>query len=30
MNFSGLKKIDERADLILFLRNKAETLAPLP
>ena len=30
MNFSGLKKIEERADLILFLRDQAEPLAPLP
>ena len=30
MNFSGLKKSNDRADLILFLREQAEEPAPLP
>ena len=30
MNFSGLKKSTDRADLILFLREQAEDPAPLP
>lgn len=30
MNFSGLKKSKDRADLILFLRKQAEEPAPLP
>lgn len=30
MNFSGIKKVDDRADLILFLRNQAENPASLP
>jgi len=30
MNFSGIKKHEDRADLILFLREQAEEPAPLP
>ena len=30
MNFVGLKKVEDRADLILWLRENAETLEPLP
>ena len=30
MNFSGLKKIQDRADLLLFLRKQAESPADLP
>ncbi len=30
MNFSGLKKSKDRADMILFLREQAEESAPLP
>tara|TARA_B100000579_G_scaffold49247_1_gene34329 strand:+ start:1410 stop:1970 length:561 start_codon:yes stop_codon:yes gene_type:complete len=30
MNFSGLKKAEDRADLILFLRNQSDNLVPLP
>jgi len=30
MNFSGLKKSEDRANLILFLREQAEVPAPLP
>lgn len=30
MGFAGLKKIDERADLIAYLRTLADTPAPLP
>ena len=30
MNFSGLKKSADRANLILFLREQAEEPAPLP
>ena len=30
MNFSGLKNTEDRADLILFLRNQSDNLVPLP
>lgn len=30
MNFAGLKKVEDRADLILFLRNQSDNLALLP
>ena len=30
MNFSGLKKAEDRANLILFLREQAEEPAALP
>ena len=30
MNFAGLKKTQDRADLILWLRNKSDNPAPLP
>lgn len=30
MGFAGIKKIDERADLIAYLRTLADTPAPLP
>ena len=30
MNFSGLKKIQDRADLVLFLREQSDNPAPLP
>ena len=30
MNFSGIKNIEDRADLILFLRNQADAPAQLP
>ena len=30
MNFIGLKDVEDRADLILWLRKNAETELPLP
>ena len=30
MNFSGLKKVQDRADLLLFLRKQADSPADLP
>ena len=30
MNFSGIKKVEDRANLILFLREQSETPAELP
>ena len=30
MNFSGLKKVQDRADLILFLREQSDNPVPLP
>jgi len=30
MNFAGLKKAQDRADLILWLRNNSENPIPLP
>ena len=30
MNFSGLKKVQDRADLLLFLREQADSPADLP
>ena len=30
MNFSGLKKDEDRANLILFLRNQSDNPVPLP
>ena len=30
MNFSGLKKVQDRANLVLFLREQSENPAPLP
>ena len=30
MNFAGLKKVQDRADIVLFLREHAENPAPLP
>ena len=30
MNFSGLKKVQDRADLIIFLREQSDNPAPLP
>ena len=30
MNFAGLKKVQDRADLVLFLREQSDNLAPLP
>ena len=30
MNFSGLKKEEDRADLLLFLREQADIPADLP
>ena len=30
MNFSGLKKVEDRANLILFLRNQSDNPLPLP
>ena len=30
MNFSGLKKVEDRADLILFLRDQSDNSVPLP
>jgi cytochrome c len=30
MGFAGLKKIEERADLIAYLRTVADTPPPLP
>lgn len=30
MNFAGLKKVDDRANLILFLREKSDNPIPLP
>ena len=30
MNFAGLKKVEDRADLVLFLRNQSDKPAPLP
>ncbi len=30
MNFGGLKKVQDRADLVLFLREQSDSPAPLP
>ena len=30
MNFSGLKKVEDRANLVLFLREQADNPVPLP
>jgi len=30
MNFAGLKKVQDRADLVLFLREQSDNLVPLP
>jgi cytochrome c len=30
MNFAGLKKVEDRANLVLFLRNQSDNPAPLP
>ena len=30
MNFSGLKKVQDRANLVLFLREQSDKPAPLP
>ena len=30
MNFSGLKKVQDRANLVLFLREQSDNLIPLP
>ena len=30
MNFSGLKKVEDRANLVLFLREQSDNPAPLP
>ncbi|SVE55259.1 uncharacterized protein METZ01_LOCUS508113, partial [marine metagenome] len=30
MNFSGLKKAEDRANLILFLRDQSDNPVPLP
>ena len=30
MNFVGLKKVQDRANLVLFLREQSENIAPLP
>jgi len=30
MNFSGLKKVQDRADLLLFLREQADIPAEIP
>ena len=30
MNFAGLKKVQDRADIVLFLREQAENPVPLP
>ena len=30
MNFAGLKKVQDRANLVLFLRNQSDNPAPLP
>ena len=30
MNFAGLKKVEDRADLILWLREKSDNPIPLP
>ena len=30
MNFSGLKKVQDRANLVLFLREQSDNPAPLP
>ena len=30
MNFAGLKKVNDRANLVLFLRENADNLIPLP
>ncbi len=30
MNFAGLKKVQDRADLVLFLREQSDNPAPLP
>jgi cytochrome c len=30
MNFAGLKKVQDRADLVLFLREQSENQVPLP
>ena len=30
MNFAGLKKVKDRADLVYFLREQSDNPAPLP
>ena len=30
MNFAGLKKVQDRADLVLFLREQSDNPAELP
>ena len=30
MNFAGLKKVEDRANLVLFLRDQSDNPAPLP
>ena len=30
MNFAGLKKAEDRANLILFMRNQSDNPVPLP
>ena len=30
MNFAGLKKVKDRANIVLFLRDQAENPVPLP
>ena len=30
MNFAGLKKVQDRANIVLFLRKQAENPVPLP
>ena len=30
MNFAGLKKVQDRANIVLFLREQAENPVPLP
>jgi cytochrome c2 len=30
MNFAGLKKVQDRANLVLFLRDQSENPVPLP
>ncbi|PPR56114.1 MAG: hypothetical protein CFH13_00818, partial [Alphaproteobacteria bacterium MarineAlpha5_Bin3] len=30
MNFAGLKKVEDRANLVLFLRDQSDNPEPLP
>ena len=30
MNFAGLKKVEDRANLVLFLREHSDSPVPLP